>query len=45
MSSDIGARPEYYWIDSAQTDICEIVTLEHPRQGYHQFNTMIYRPS
>lgn len=45
LSSDKGAQPEYYWIDSAQTDLCEIAALEHPRRGYHQFNTMIYRQS
>lgn len=45
LSSDIGAQPEYYWIDSSTTDLCEIAALEHPRRGYHQFNTMIYRKS
>ena len=45
LSSDIGAQPEYYWIDAAQTDICEIAALEHPRRGYHQFTTMIYGQS
>lgn len=43
ISIDIGAQPEYYWIDSAQTPMCEIAALEHPRRGYHQFNTMVYR--
>lgn len=43
VSSDAGAQPEYYWIDSTQTQICSIPALEHPRRGYNQFYTLIYK--
>lgn len=42
-SSDIGAQPEYFWIDSDKTETCVIDSLEHPRISYHSFNTIVYQ--
>lgn len=43
VSSDIGAQPEYFWIDTSETDVCSIESLNHPRRSYHRFNIIIYQ--